>query len=240
MDFLRRFFWRSMGRRQQDYLLGQLPVVEREAFKKTLFKKVLEVPQPFEQHQCLFIHVPKCAGKSLCASLFGDWEPGHLPLRWYAQLFPEFYARAFKFAIVRDPLDRAYSAYRYLLGNRQLRQDQAARRMLERYGSFDSFVEAWLCPENLQRQIHFAPQWQFLADDLGRLGVDFVGRYENLAGDFARICDRLKIKVDLAHINRSPGGIAEARGTIARATRERIHEVYRRDYQLFGYIPRLD
>ncbi|MFD2838926.1 sulfotransferase family 2 domain-containing protein [Azotobacter vinelandii] len=130
------------------------------------------------------MHVPKCAGKSLCASLFGDWDPGHRSLNWYARVFPEFHARAFKFAIVRDPLERAYSAYCYLLGTSPYEQDQAMRRMLERYDGFDDFVDAWLCPENLERQIHFVPQWRFLTDELGQIGMDFVGRYEKSARRF--------------------------------------------------------
>jgi hypothetical protein len=237
MDFLRRFFWRSLSKQQQDYLLRQLPIIERQAFKQTLFKKTLAIPEPFRQYNCIFVHVPKCAGKSLCASLFGDGGPGHLPLNWYAQVFPEFYARAFKFAIVRDPLDRAHSAYCYLLGNRRLRQDQAARRMLERHGSFDNFVDAWLCPENVDRQIHFVPQWRFLTDELGQIDVDFIGRYENLAGDFAHICRQLGLEVELAHKNRSDREIADRHEQFRPATRKRIHEVYARDYQLLEYAP---
>ncbi|ACO76316.1 hypothetical protein AvCA_00490 [Azotobacter vinelandii CA] len=238
MNFLGRLFWRNLNKQQQDYLLGQLPSIEREVFKKTFFKKSLALPAPFQRHNCIFVHVPKCAGKSLCASLFGDWDPGHRSLNWYARVFPEFHARAFKFAIVRDPLERAYSAYCYLLGTSPYEQDQAMRRMLERYDGFDDFVDAWLCPENLERQIHFVPQWRFLTDELGQIGMDFVGRYENLPGDFARICERLGLRAELAHRNKSL--LKSASGGPERfkaATRKRIREVYAHDYRLLGYTP---
>lgn len=49
----------------------------------------LAFPEPFQQRACLFIHVPKCAGSSVCLSLFDGWYPGHLPLYGYERQFPE-------------------------------------------------------------------------------------------------------------------------------------------------------
>ena len=231
---LNRYWWRLFTKPQRDYFLDRLPVIDRETMKKTLSRRC-KVSEPLIERNCIFVHVPKCAGKSLCASLLGGWGPGHLPLYWYEQMFPEFYSGAFKFGFVRDPLDRAYSAYCYLLGNRHIKQDQSARRMVEHFGSFDAFVAGWLCPENIQRQIHFVPQWQFLSNSLGQVAVDYLGRFESLDKDFSEICRRLGMQESLVHTNRSK--LRDTQVLCSDLTRQRVLEVYRRDYELFGYLP---
>ena len=43
---------------------------------------------PFDELQCIFIHIPKCAGQSVRATLFNDLQPGHINVYTYQQIFP--------------------------------------------------------------------------------------------------------------------------------------------------------
>lgn len=71
--------WRDLSRRgmrpvspgppDAAVLLGRLAVVDRQAVNKAMSAN-LAFPEPFQQRACLFIHVPKCAGSSVCLSLF--------------------------------------------------------------------------------------------------------------------------------------------------------------------------
>jgi hypothetical protein len=232
---LQRYLWKLLPKSQRAFLLGRLSVVDRQVVNKSMSANV-SFPEPFEQRSCLFIHVPKCAGSSVCAAMFDDWSPGHLPLYWYEQQFPEQFAASFKFAFVRDPLERAYSAYAFLRGNALGKRDHAAQKLVSHYRDFDDFVGRWLHPETIQRQLHFAAQTDFLTDSMGHLALDFVGYQEHLARDFGLICKQLGYQVELPHVNRSQ----QRRPMLAREfctvrTRRLVRRVYQRDYEMLGY-----
>ena len=67
--------------------------------------------------RAVFVHVPRCAGTSLEAAIFAqDHYSQHLTAaELRALLGPRAYDGAFRFAFVRDPLDRFLSAFYYLL-----------------------------------------------------------------------------------------------------------------------------
>ncbi|WP_308724548.1 sulfotransferase family 2 domain-containing protein [Metapseudomonas otitidis] len=216
-------------------LLGRLSVVDRQAVNKAMSAN-LAFPEPFQQRACLFIHVPKCAGSSVCLSLFEGWYPGHLPLYGYERQFPAQYAESFKFTFVRDPLERAYSAYAFLRGNTLSTRDAEAQRLVRSFRDFDEFVARWLHPDNLHRQLHFAPQTDFLVDSLGQLAVDFIGRQENMAHDFHRLCQRLGVQADLPRANVScERQVAPVSLFCTARTRRLVRRAYQRDYEMLGY-----
>ncbi|WP_411381412.1 sulfotransferase family 2 domain-containing protein [Pseudomonas sp. MPB26] len=231
---LQRLFWKLLPKPQRVFLLGRLSVVDRQAVNKSL-SGAIALPRAFERYQCVFIHVPKCAGSSVCAALLDGRWPGHLPYYWYQQQFPEHCARSFKFAFVRDPLERAYSAYTYLRSNMGAR-DLHAQALVCSYRDFDHFVANWLHSDNLRRQLHFAPQTDFLVDHMGRVAMDFLGRQESLEQDFARLCERLGVTSSLPHLNVSRGRRSESvRDFCTLRTRRLVRRAYQRDYEVLGY-----
>lgn len=230
---MKHLLWKLFPKNQRELLLERFSVVDRQVVNKTLSRKPV-FPEVFNQFECIFIHVPKCAGSSVAMSIFGDTPTGHLPLYWYEKQFKEQYEEYFKFGFVRDPLHRALSAYRYLLKNPQPR-DRAAHELVSRYSRFDTFIDSWLHVDNISRQIHFAPQHQFLQNSMGQIAVDFIGRQEHLEADFSALCEQLGISAQLQHINRSPGLGYKTAALCSDASRRRIREVYARDYELFAY-----
>ena len=234
MSWVVRHLWKALPKRQRNFLLERMSVVDRQAVNKVLggSSKLLD---SFARHRCIFIHVPKCAGTSICGALFGNERPGHLPLNWYERVFPEFYRDAYKFAFVRDPLERALSAYRYLREDRGVRRDDPARELVNDYASFDDFINGWLCSENALRQMHFAPQHLFLTNALGRLEMDFIGRQESIHQDFAHICGQFGVDVELERRNSSGGNGISAAEQCSEDAKAIIRDVYRRDYKLLGY-----
>ncbi|EJM87946.1 MULTISPECIES: sulfotransferase family 2 domain-containing protein [unclassified Pseudomonas] len=232
---LQRYLWKLLPKAQRQFLLGRLSVVDRQVVNRSMSANLC-YPQPFTQRSCLFIHVPKCAGSSVCAALFDGWSPGHLPLYWYEQQFPEQFADSFKFAFVRDPLERAYSAYAFLRGNELSLRDRPAQKLVSHYRDFDDFVARWLHPETIQRQLHFAAQTDFLTDSFGHLALDFIGYQEHLERDFQRVCEQVGDAVPLPHINSSQQRrTAPARDFCSVRTRRLVRRVYQRDYEMLGY-----
>ncbi|MDF2396559.1 sulfotransferase family 2 domain-containing protein [Pseudomonas sp. 3MA1] len=232
---LQRLLWKLLPKNQRAFLLGRLSVVDRQAVNKSL-SAVITLPTSFVTHKCVFIHVPKCGGSSLCSAFLDGRWPGHLPYYWYQQQFPEHCARSFKFAFVRDPLERAYSAYAYLRGNNMSRRDQEAQALVTSYRDFDDFVAQWLHPDNLRRQLHFAPQTDFLVDHLGRMSMDFLGRHEHFERDFRHLCERLAVDTLLPHLNVSLERRNEpVREFCSLRTRRLVRRAYQRDYEVLGY-----
>lgn len=229
---MRKYVWKLFPKPIRETLLDRFSVIDRGAIDKILSDNV-RLPADFERHRCIFIHVPKCAGSSVKKSLFSQRTHGHMPLWFYERHFPDFFETAYKFSFVRNPLDRAFSAYRYLRSNRSIERDLAAHRLAMRYDSFDRFVQDWLCEENAHRQMHFAPQWRFLCDSLGEVRMDFIGRQESMGEDFRHVCRQLGVESSLDAVNVSAE--KALRTDFEERTIERIRRVYARDYELLGY-----
>jgi hypothetical protein len=196
-------------------------------------------------HQTIFTHVPKTAGKSI-RYLFGlpeferEYKPdgrhiegayGHKPLTELAD--GEYFFRYFKFAFVRNPFDRIVSAYFYLDSGGCNEDDERfrAEHLAPYKGSFATFVE------DLPRLLfapHFRPQVAWLCDDRRRLLPDFVGRYESLERDVSVICNRLGLPFnDVPILNASKH--AFYRSYYDDATRTRVAQAYGEDLELFSY-----
>lgn len=234
MNLMRRLVWKCLSKKERSFVLERLPVLDRNAANKWMSGRISLMPD-FTAKNCIFIHIPKCAGVSVSQALFPGGRPGHLPLSWYESMFPGFYENAFKFTIVRDPLERAYSAYRYLATRPADGRDGGSMQLVRRYPDFDAFVQSWLCPENALRQLHFVPQWHFVANSFGDIDVDYIGRFERLESDFREIAGRLGVSTELRKFNASPGAGSAAVEACSPAALQRVVQVYARDYELFGY-----
>lgn len=166
--------------------------------------------------KCLFVHVPKCAGQSIenffLERIGLDWKkraplllrPNDVPelgpprlahlkadeyvdKKWMTQgQFDEY----FKFTVVRNPWDRVASFYRF--------------RGFDRFSSFPTFVRKHLPDQMRNKAWFFCPQAEYVLDREKRVLVDFVGRFETLAEDFATVCRHLGIpEARLPHVNTS-------------------------------------
>ncbi len=162
-----------------------------------------------ESKRFLFVHVQKTAGTSITELLAPyalappatrwnklvsdlgarhDWRRfyfrRHAPLARAEQVLPaELFGSLFKIAFVRNPWERLVSWYAYILEDRGHKRHQATRRMPD----FATFLQN-------QAGKRRRSQWWMLQNSAGRLGVDFVGRFEDLERDIAMVCARLEIE----------------------------------------------
>jgi len=197
------------------------------------------------QHRCIFVHVPKTAGKSVLAE-FGLPEHGrdyrqrmghieapydHHPIREYQgrPWFDEY----FKFGFVRNPWDRVVSAFFYLDAGGANAADAAfrAEHLAAFDGRFDLFVEG--LPRLLEHK-HLRPQTHWLTGADHRLAVDFVGRYERFSDDLALVCDRLGLGCGTpAH--RNPSEHRDYRSYYDPVLVRQVAALYATDIEMFGY-----
>jgi hypothetical protein len=160
----------------------------------------------------LYVPVPKVANRSIKAALaaaaglpFADGQEPNFetaPLAAVPHLTDYF-----RFTFVRHPLDRLLSCYaqKIVLYARQLQMPLLFWRYGRRFWpemSFAEFVTAVAAIPDGRADRHFRSQHTFVYTG-GRLAVDFVGRFEQLAQDWAQVQQQTGLG-PLPHFNPSP------------------------------------
>ncbi len=142
-----------------------------------------------------------------------------------AQLFDG----AFKFAFVRNPWDWQVSMYHFILK----RTDHVHHARVRAMRSFEEYLEWVIATPNPFTRGATKYQQDMVTDRDGNLLVDFIGRFETLNEDFAKICERISITAHLPAINRT-----EHRAYASYYNERSAHwvaEHFACDIQRFGY-----
>lgn len=183
----------------------------------------------------IFVHIPKAAGVSVAESLFSNHAGSHVPLYMYLALYgSRRFDEMFKFTFVRHPLDRAASAFSFLKAGGMTESDRAwAQEHLGAYDTLDAFLCEGLVQPHVQGWVHFVPQVFYLRDPRTRgLGMDFVGRFENLNADFDHIARTLGVPAELKHANKT---VARQAISVSAEARRVLETVYKEDFDVLGY-----
>lgn len=172
----------------------------------------------------------------MCGHRIGCKIPRHAPIVVAKEMLPpQMFARLFKFGFVRNPWDRMVSAYYHFQHERQdlLRAHQLV--------DFPAFA-AWLLKAPLMEfsrptlvQALRRPQRDYLVDLDNSLLVDFVGRYENLLGDYRTIVRKLQMtELSLPHKRRGKRH-RDYRSHYTDETAEMVGEHFKVDLTTFSY-----
>lgn len=207
------------------------------------------------KYKCIFIEVPKTGSTSI-RSILGIppnphaniWQTRYelqnywthhggalnhvlaglyllLPAKKRNEIGTRIFQSYFKFGFVRNPWDRVVSMYERREGL------QIGRNM-----TFEEFVD-WVQFAS-STCIHPVPhrnQFDWFVDPHGNVLVDFIGRFENLEQDWARIAEKLGIDKPLPHENRNPRRSRHYTEYYTARTRDLVAERFRVDIEFFGY-----
>ena len=190
--------------------------------------------KPFDEHKCIFIHITKTAGTSVARSLF-NYLPYHYTAIQYRVIYgKETFNEYFKFAFVRNPWDRAYSAFRYLKAGGWNENDKAwAEQNLNEFTDFNDFAVNWLNSDNIKKHLHFKPQFEFVCDTNNNILTDYIARFENINEEFNILTNKLGLNSTLGKHNTNPAqGYTEIYSDKAI---ESVANVYKTDIDLFNY-----
>ena len=159
------------------------------------------------EHKCIFIHIPKTAGSSVNRYLgnnnFLDWKKpnyevlyGWCPIRKIhlqhatpSQLLEtelisiEQWKSYYKFTFVRNPWDRAYSDYLWMMKDRKVKG--SFKQYITKSGAFKKVLGDR--SDKFYRGDHLLPQQTYLIKTPGKSDFDFVGRFEDFDEDIAAI-----------------------------------------------------
>ena len=186
--------------------------------------------------KAIFIHIPKTGGTTI-ERLMGIHGSCHATAADLRDCSPADFDGALRFAVLRNPMERAISIYRYAKsGGNKTKRDK------EKFGwttnlSFSNFVKALPA----QREINFAPQSHFIVDDskIDKLLVDEVLCTEHLANGWQRL-STLEPKVltfgdfPRERARKTPSRIEQVTEDHLNAdTETRLREFYTHDFELW-------
>jgi len=211
-------------------------------------------------HRAIFVHIPKTAGTSITtliepALCWNDLVLGSTP---FGERVEPAYRERFglsKHMRARDVrrvvgeeiwaasfYTRLVSFYNWKRGVVGRAAPDAplwswpATEAYQQSGSFGEFIrhEKFLASRNSW------PQADWVCDDAGKCIVDFVGRFEELGAAIQTIATRLGLPCgDLGVHNPSASDRPLADLFQGEDDYRYVHDLYRRDFELFGYDPAL-
>lgn len=148
--------------------------------------------------------------------------PQHASATYVRELVDEeIFNKYYKFTFVRNPWDWQVSLYHYMLQSKRHHQHKLIKKM-----TFEQYID-WRVTHDLKLQ-----SARFTDSD-GNSLVDFVGRFENLKEEFAKVCEVLSIEFRLPHKNRS--NHRAYRDYYNERTRQLVQEGFAKDIALFDY-----
>ncbi len=177
----------------------------------------------------IFIHINRTGGSSIEKAL-------GLPLRQHktaseklAYMGLRRWDKKFKFAFVRNPWDKVVSHYHHRLNTNQ-------SGLADNPINFNQWVKLAYgeqAPEYYDYPEMFTPQIKWISNTSGNIIVDFIGRFENLEGDFKKICQEIGRNIELPHIHKSKH--KEYQYYYSDQTREIIRAWFKEDIRIFDY-----
>jgi hypothetical protein len=136
----------------------------------------------------------------------------------------EQYRSYLKFTFVRNPWARVYSWYRNVMRDDHHRKN---------YGITGTLPLAEFLRLHIGKGM-IRPQTSWIRSFDGTISMDFIGRYENLAGDFEKVCGLLELDgITLPHKIKGSG--SDYREDYDERSRRMVHRAYREEIEMFDY-----
>jgi hypothetical protein len=154
------------------------------------------------------------------------------------------YDSYWKFGLVRNPWDRLVSCWRQKIDNAVISSNaRRANRVAPSLAGYDAFhpgmsFHDFVCavaeiPDEDANK-HFRSQYTFVADEQGRLVVDYLGRMESLDAELDYIFHKAGIpKQPVPHLLKTEREPYDK--YYSQATRDLVAKRFARDIDLFGY-----
>lgn len=185
----------------------------------------------------IFIHVPKAAGTSISEVLYGQ-RIGHYSLDEYINyLGLKQVEQSYVFTVVRDPVERLYSAWKYAVKGGT--QDGGVHNPMffktPEFQDFDSFVQNWLVKQDLREiELLFKPQCCFIESEKFRLPIENIFYVDDLEPLEKKLSDLKKssIKLPRRNVIHDPSKNNKI-PCIQSQTIEIIKKIYSCDYEEF-------
>jgi hypothetical protein len=193
----------------------------------------------YNKHNIIFIHIPKNAGSSISFALYGR-SLGH----WRADELVKFdsksYSRFKSIAVLRDPIERSYSAWNYCRssGTGDGWVKDRPEYHIPEFQTFESFATKWLPsrdPKNLD--FVFQTQSSFVCDTEGNVLVSELALLSRLPEVWQGLISLSGAKsATLPERNVNFNKCRSGKFKISQSARDAIETIYADDFRLIERV----
>ena len=180
----------------------------------------------------VFVHIPKAAGTSISEALYG-FQVKHASIRLTRRVAGGRLAQLPSFAVLRDPVERFVSAWRYgrAGGSTVHSVADSFRTLYQGFATIDAAIDHVEAARSPYAVDHiFRPQSWYVSDTAGRIAVDRL----LTTNDIARLSTLVPGFPDhpVPHLNAA----AAARTQLTAEQNARLRRVYASDFALWEQV----
>tara|TARA_B100000035_G_scaffold195777_2_gene167209 strand:- start:3388 stop:3996 length:609 start_codon:yes stop_codon:yes gene_type:complete len=188
------------------------------------------------EKRLIFIHIPKNAGTSIIKAMGVENIYMDKTIEEYKEHYNEYWDKYKKFTVVRDPIDRFISAYKFARMKESGWFSATGEEGLEKHthyelcnsmdiNEYSSYI--YKNPKEFNRWI--IPQTFLISNENKEIEIDYYVRYENLLEDLK------KIGIDSIEKLNSSKIEDDKVIQLTRKSKNMLYEIYDVDYQNFDY-----
>lgn len=219
-------------------LLGLSKAYHLWWWKRTIARRSILTPWN-DAHQAIFVHIPKTAGTSVLSAIGAlPVFDTHAPALAYARAYPEFYAKAYKFAFVRNPWDRFASSFHFMKHGThwKMQQDWARRHIGDMdFRAFTLRLRNPLFRATVLSERFFWPQMIWLQTTPAVGSVNEVFRFEAIEPAMQSLYARFDIPQPLVTPHLRKTEKSDFRALYDDAMIDIVAQIYRSDIDALDY-----
>lgn len=189
------------------------------------------------EKKLIFIHIPKNAGTSIIKAMGLENLYMDKSIKEYKEHYGDYWNEYKKFTVVREPIDRFISAYKFARMDESGWFSATGEEGLEKHHHYELCNEmnineyvSYLYTNKKEFNRWIAPQTFILSNKNGEREIDYYVRYENLLEDLQKIgIDKIE-KLNSSKIK------DEKTIELTKKSKNQLYQIYDIDYQNFSYI----
>jgi len=188
------------------------------------------------EKKLIFIHIPKNAGTSIIKAMGVENLYMDKTIEEYKEHYQDYWNEYKKFTVVRDPIDRFISAYKFARMKESGWFSSSGEEGLEKHHHHDlcnsldinGYVNyLFNNPQKINRWV--APQTWIIKNKEGKIEIDYFVKYENLSEDLKKIgIDKIQ-KLNASKID------DDQQIQLSFSSKQKLYIMYGMDYKNFHY-----
>ena len=188
------------------------------------------------ERKLIFIHIPKNAGTSIIKAMGVKNMLIDKTIEEYKEHYDEYWDKYTKFTVVRDPIDRFISAYKFARMKESGWFSATGEEGLEKHLHYDLCNEmdineytTYLYKNSEEFNRWNVPQTFIISNENNEIEIDYFVRFENLQEDLS--------KIGIESIQKLNSSKVEDDKVIqlSKKSKMKLHEIYDIDYKNLNY-----
>lgn len=188
------------------------------------------------ERKLIFIHIPKNAGTSIIKVMGIHNMLIDKSIEEYKQHYDEYWDKYTKFTVVRDPIDRFISAYKFIRMKESGWFSATGQEGLDKHSHYEicnkmdiNEYTSYLYKNYKEFNLWSIPQTYLLKNDNDEIEIDYFVRFENLKEGLSKIGIEKIQKLNSSKID------DDRVIQLTKKSKYKLYEIYDIDYQNFNY-----